>query len=437
MKPKQIVEIPVQSLRKGLYVARLDRPWIDSPFLFQGFEISSDEELEQLQQLCQTVHVEINGPEIDELLTRSAPTTLVRRAPERPANSRPALARQAIGDEVARTLTGNPSARAGRVVASDPVPLRDELPAAGDVYGQARANIGQVLERLRRGGGLELQVVEGVVDSMIESIFRNRDALGWLARFKSKDDYLYNHSLATSVWGLALGRHLGLDRETLRAVGTGAMLLDVGKTQLPLPLLQKSAKPDAHEWVLLRSHVERGLEILDKDPAMTPAVRQMIRAHHERIDGSGYPDGLADEEIPLLGRIAGIVDTYDAMISARPYATSHSTFDAIREIKRLGGTWFQPQLVEMFIQAVGVFPTGALVELNTGEVAVVVAQSRFRRLRPQLMVVLDADKKPLADFASIDLQLHVRGNADNRPELWIERGLAPGSYGVDPTEFFL
>jgi HD-GYP domain-containing protein (c-di-GMP phosphodiesterase class II) len=279
--------------------------------------------------------------------------------------------------------------------------------------------------------------MESAVDSMVDSIFRNREAMGWLARMKVKDDYLYSHSLAASVWALAFGRHLGLDKNTLRSLGMGAMLLDIGKTKLPTHLLQKSAKPSESEWTELLQHVQLGIAILDEDPRADACMKTMVRTHHERTDGTGYPNKLSGDSIPLVGRIAGIVDCYDAMTSERAYAKGKSTYDAVRELKRLGKTWFQPELVELFIQAVGVFPTGTLVELNSGEVGIVIAQNRFRRLRPEIMLILDADKKVREEFPAIDLQLFTKDNENGNPALWITQGLEPGAYGVDPTEFFL
>lgn len=425
---KQIVEIPVEVLRKGHYVSRLDRPWIESPFLFQGFEVESDQELTQLRDLCAKVFVEVSQEEAIELEQRSA-------------NLKPKPAAGANGEHQAlariEALAGNVGALTGSVPAKDPVPLKTELTAAKKLYGEARETVDKLFDRMRRGGGLDVQLIEGVVDSMVSSIFRNREAMSWLARMKSKDDYLYSHSLAASVWALAFGRHLGLDKETLRSVGMGAMLLDIGKTQLATELLRKSGKPDAQEWKTLRGHVQLGLALLEKDERVDACMKAMVATHHERADGSGYPQRLAGETIPLAGRIAGIVDCYDAMTSDRFYAKAVSTYDAVRELKRLGKTWFQPELVDLFIQAVGVFPTGSLVELNSGEVGVVIAQNRFRRLRPEIMLILDADKQVREEFSLIDMQLFVRGNEGGRPELWIAQGLEPGAYGIDPTEFFL
>jgi HD-GYP domain-containing protein (c-di-GMP phosphodiesterase class II) len=271
---------------------------------------------------------------------------------------------------------------------------------------------------------------------MIDSIFRNREAMSWLARMKGKDDYLYRHSLAVSIWALAFGRHLGLDKLTLRSLGMGAMVLDIGKMRLPTTLLQKATKPDEAEWASLQQHVKSGMAILEADPKADAFMKSMVLTHHERLDGSGYPNKLSGDAIPLAGRIAGIVDCYDAMTSDRPYAKGKSTYEAVLELKQLGKTWFQPELVELFIQAVGVFPAGTLVELNTGEVAVVIAQNRFRRLRPEVMLILDAEKKMRSEFTMLDLQMDAKNELGNH-ELWITRGLEAGAYGIDPAEFFL
>jgi HD-GYP domain-containing protein (c-di-GMP phosphodiesterase class II) len=421
---RQLVEIPVDLLRKGLYVAQLDRPWIDSPFLFQGFEVESDAELQQLKTLCKHVHVEVSVEEAQELRHRMH-------------QQRHAAKPEAPGSNSLREISQELGSRLHLVPDKDPVPLKTELLSARGAHGQARDTVAKIFDRLKRGGGLDVQLMESAVDSMVDSIFRNREAMGWLARMKIKDDYLYSHSLAASVWALAFGRHLGLDKATLRSLGMGGMMLDIGKTQLPTQLLQKPGKPDESEWAQLLSHVDLGIAMLENDPRADTVMKTMVRMHHERTDGSGYPGKLSGDSIPLVGRIAAIVDCYDAMTSDRTYAKGKSTYDAVRELKRLGKTWFQPELVELFIQAVGVFPTGTLVELNSGEVGIVIAQNRFRRLRPEIMLILDADKKVRDQFPAIDLQMFTQENENGNPALWIKQGLEPGAYGVDPTEFFL
>ncbi len=421
---KEIVELPVEQLRLGIYVSRLDRPWEETPFLFQGFAVGSDEELATLRSLCKSVYVEVSVAEAEEL-----------RAARRQG---PASARQAHkSSDPLEELAARPTALVDRVPVKDPVELKSELSLATKTFTEAKRAVGDIFNQLRRGGAVDVPNLQTVVGSMVDSVFRNRDAMGWLARMKSKDDYLYSHSLSASVWALALGRHLGLDKQALTCVGTGAMLLDIGKTALPTQLLKKSGRPSEQEWRLIYAHVERGVTLLKAAPNIDERIITMVATHHERLDGSGYPHKLAGDQIPLLGRIAGIVDCYDAMVSERSYAKPKSTYDAVRELKRMGGAAFPAELVELFIQAVGVFPTGTLVELNSGEVGVVIGQNRYRRLRPQLMLILDAQKKPRAEFTMIDL-LTCEGNSGKaQPNLWITQGLERGAYGIDATEYFL
>ncbi len=418
-----VIELPPEQLTMGVYVCGLDRPWEETPFLFQGFVIESDEDLQMLRRLCKMVYVEVSVEDAEQLKSAARRT--------------PAGSRGSDGSDPLETLTANLTALMGRVPARDSTPLADELAQAKDIYAEAKRAVESVFDQLRRGGGLDVPHLQSAVGSMADSVFRNRDALAWLASMKSKDDYLYNHSLAASVWALAFGRHLGLDRDTLTVVGTGAMLLDVGKTRLANELLKKPGKPSDDEWQVIREHVEYGVALIKAAPKVDTRVISMIATHHERIDGSGYPRNLKGDEIPLIGRIAAIVDCYDAMISERSYARAKSTYDAVRELKRLSGIAFSAELVELFIQAVGVFPTGTLVELNTGEVGVVIGQNRYRRLRPEIMLILDAQKNVREEFARIDLLTCEENVGQTEPSLWITHGLERGAYGIDPSEYFV
>ena len=419
---KQLRQISVAQLQLGMYVHTLDRDWMGTPFLFQGFEITTDEELAQLRSLCKHVQVDME----DGVVLPAAPALL--------------RAADAGGAAVVDTLAlaaADPIALAATVPAVDEIELRTELSRAAEVMGSARTVVLSVFDQLRDGGGLEAAAIESVVESMVQSVFRNRHAMGWLARMRSKDDYLYTHSLSTSVWALTFGRHLGLDREAMKVLGTGAMLLDVGKTRMPAHLLRKPEALTPTEWKLLRLHARYGAQLLRADETLDQRVIEMVESHHERFDGSGYGSGLKGKEIPFLARVAGIVDAYDAMISERAYAKPKTAFQAVRELSSMAGTAFQPELVELFIQAVGVFPTGTLVELNTGEVGVVTAQNRYRRLKPEIMLILDANKQVRDDFTQIDLY-SCEANADPaNPSLWITTGLDQNAYGIDPAEYFL
>jgi HD-GYP domain-containing protein (c-di-GMP phosphodiesterase class II) len=314
--------------------------------------------------------------------------------------------------------------------------LKDEIKQASGVHVAIAASVEDVMGELKSSGKLNITKLEAAVLPMVDSVLRNPAAMSCLMRIRRKGAYLYAHSLASSVWATALGREIGLDRESLRVVALGAMLLDVGKTRIPQGILDKPGRLDANELALMRRHVEFSLEIVQEAGEVDARVLEMVGNHHERHDGGGYPQGLKGDEIPVYGRIAGLVDTYDAMITSRPYASTQSSYGALRQLRSLAGTEFQPELVDQFTQAIGMFPTGTLVLLNTGEVAVVTAQSRIRRLRPEIMVILDPDKRPLDEYRVVDLN-RVSATADDQASLWIEQGLEPGAFGVDPAEYYL
>ena len=391
-------KIPVAELEVGMYVSELDRPWLETPFLFQGFYVQSDEEIAAVRNHCRQVVVDTQRDD-------DRPQPLASRRLPRPPN------------EAMREL-------------------KDEIKQASGIHVSVAASIEDVMGELKNAGKLNVHKLEAAVLPMVDSVLRNPAAMSCLMRIRRKGGYLYSHSLASSVWATALGREIGLEREALRVVALGAMLLDIGKVRIPEEILGKPGKLDAEELALMRRHVDFSLEIVQEAGEVDPRVLEMVANHHERHDGSGYPRGLKGDDIPVYGRIAGLVDTYDAMITSRPYASTQSSYGALRQLRSLAGTQFQPELVDQFTQAIGMFPTGTLVLLNTGEVAVVTAQSRVRRLRPEIMIILDAGKQPLDDYRVVDLN-QVSATADDQASLWIEQGLEPGAYGVDPAEYYL
>jgi len=430
------LKIRTEHLRIGLYVAELDRPWLETPFLFQGFKIRDEDDLDELRRHCEFVIVD--APQCDQppeevmtLARRSSEAkTSVRGAPSSSVESMAATVRMVRADVPEPDFS-----KTGRYYVNTEQ-LGRELGRASTIEKAATKAINRVLDGVRQGKALDVPQLEQVVDPLVDSVLRNADAMSWLIRIRQTDEYVYQHSIGTSVWAVVFGRHLGFDKETLNAVGLGGMLLDIGKTRLPGELLRKAGPLTEDEQLLVYKHVEYGLDILRESGNADPRVEIMLATHHERNDGSGYPKGLKSTDIPVLGRLAGIVDSYDAMVSKRPYAEPRSTFGAMRELQKMGGGRFQKEMVDQFVQAVGMFPTGSLVELNTGEVAVVTAQNNYQRLRPEVMIIMDRDKKLCDDFRTIDLRLNTDDEL-GKESMWIDRGLEPGSYGIDPAEYFL
>jgi putative nucleotidyltransferase with HDIG domain len=392
-------------LEVGMYVSALDRPWLETPFLLQGFRIQSENEIEKLRELCRYVY-------IDNHKSSGA------AAPAR------------------RSLLDRPRRSPQELFADRPLkPYRDqsgwdeEFPRARAALQQLSEGVEAVFANVSRGGGLDMERVRKCVEPMIDSISRNPDACIWLARIKQQDKYTYQHSLGASIWAVALGRQLGLPRQDLSSLAIGGLLFDVGKLRVDEELLRTDRALSEAEFQRLRDHVGLGLELLRESGLRNRDVRDMVAHHHERHNGSGYPNGLRGDDIPIFARIAAIVDCYDAITSHRSYARAVSPAAAIKALYEWRDVDFQAELVEEFIQAVGIYPAGSLVELSSGEVGVVLSEYRSRRLRPRVMALLDTEKRPLASPQLIDL-LSQSHSASGVP-LEIVGSLEPEAYGIE------
>jgi HD-GYP domain-containing protein (c-di-GMP phosphodiesterase class II) len=185
----------------------------------------------------------------------------------------------------------------------------------------------------------------------------------------------------------------------------------------------------------VKAHVQHGLDILGETPNIDGEVVEGIAQHHERMNGSGYPRGLVGEEIGVVGRMAGIVDCFAALTNHRPYAAAVSSYEALRSITSWGGDFFHEPLVQQFVSSMGVFPVGSLIELSTGEVAVVVSHNKLRRLKPRVLVVTGPDKTPVSHPSMVDLLYDPKVGGEEG--IFIKRGLASGAYGLDLRDYYL
>ncbi len=428
--PDNTAKIDTADLEIGMYVTRLDRSWLGTPFLLQGFQIESKEEIAQLREHCAHVFVDrdLSDRRFQE---RSRPVAKPKGRTSGAAAARPSrVTHKPVPAGLGKLYTDPPIAYQNLVT------IKDELPAAKATLDSAEEQLTSVLNSAREGKKVNVEELETVVGPMVDSVLRNCDALSWLLSLRDKDNYAFKHSLGSSVVAIVFGRQLGLDSELLKSFALGALLFDVGKVLLPDHLLHNPNKLDADDQKMMEQHVAFGLTILRAAGKQDDVVETMLEYHHERHDGSGYPRGLAGDDIPVFGRMAGLIDTYDAMTSQRPYAAAKSTSVAMQQLIGMADTAFQRELVEQFIQAIGVFPTGALVEMNSGEVGVVVEQNRERRLRPTVLLLLDAAKQPLSAPESINLRLLPDGRDDPKA-VWIIRGLERGAYGIDPADYYL
>lgn len=300
------------------------------------------------------------------------------------------------------------------------------------------AQAGDLLEKLvsdiRLGQSFEVDRVEEIVDDMVESIVRNPDALMWLARMREQDITTYGHGLQVSVYLTAFGRTLGFPKHDLALLAQVGLLLDIGKIRLPKNLLEKQGRLTAEEFDTAKQHVQHSIDILSQS-SFDAQVLSGIEQHHERMNGSGYPRGLEGLDIGIFGRMAGIVDTFAALTNHRPYADALSSYEALRNITGWAGDYFHEPLVQQFVSSVGVFPVGSLIELSSGEVAIVVAHNKVRRLKPRVLVVTAPDKTRVDFPVMVDLLYDPKRGGEG--PAFIKRGLPAGAYGLDLSDYYL
>ncbi len=556
--------VDVERLRSGMFVAELDRPWLDTPFLIQGFMIDSDIELSTLQRYCKHVYVDLDRsvPEVARTIRSAGPfvdaasshngldsRSFARAEPSAPVapsrsdtafvgepddESKPAEVRASRGsaseaaadaedsentakpDEADSARSAHPSRRAYRIRADvqisretrdrfrrlvrgvavsadepaaeslaqralarlrgmlgrkdesgDPVAASPaaapqpqlqaeiaqmlppgtrptlyvdredfaaELPRARSALARGEEVLTAVASDIRNGKDVPIEAIEEAVDQMVESMVDNPDALLWVAQMREEHQQTYQHGVRVALYLMTLGRQLGFPRDLLGRLGMIGMLADVGKTKLPRALLEKPGMLNPAEYSIVKEHVRLGLEALSQGQSMPAEVELGIAQHHERLDGSGYPKGLKGDEISIYGRMSGIADSFAALCTPRAYANPLAPQDALMNLYQWADTSFHGPLVEQFVQAIGVFPVGSLVELSSGEIAVVVAHNRVRRLEPRVLLLTWPDKRPLPAPIEVDL-LHQARDATTKA-LRVVRGLPSGAYGLKLRDYY-
>ncbi len=531
----------------GMFIAELDRPWLDTPFLLQGFILDNEDDLAQIRRLCKFVFVEPanstpeavaklslppaknTAPAAEKRLQTVAPSVIItsdegekkksslfsrlgektkttemprevpaqkntrinepsvvyfKDTPRRPkraiweksdsrsaaddnvsselaneiSNFKPQVTREKDGakrpglfkqllstlrskadddEQIESTATGVSSVEIKPLlrIAENKVVLETELKQAKEIHNRSRDMIRSVVDDLRRDHKIDVDKVNEVVDAMVDSVGNNPDALLWLTKLKSRDSYAYDHGIDVAIYLLAFGRHLGYPKDKLRILGVSGLMQDIGKLRIKEELLGKSGKLTAAEFEEVKFHVNHSVDILRETTDIPKEVLMVVAQHHERLDGSGYPRHLKGDQIYSFASMAGIVDSFEALVSQRPYAEAISTHQALQQLNRWKGTSFHEALTEQFIQCIGIFPVGSLVELNTGDVAVVIGQNKIRRLKPKVMLLLDPSKQAYPYPSTLDLINDPL--ADDKTPYQIKRDLPTGAYGIDPQEFYL
>jgi putative nucleotidyltransferase with HDIG domain len=394
------VRVGVSQLKIGMYVAALDRPWLGTPFLFQGFRVDTVEQIQTLRDYCESVTVDIE---------------------------KSAMGGAALGGSAAAAPPAPPP-RVYEMSAS----FEQEIKVANEIRAVTHSCVEDLFEDVARGRLIDLPKIKRVVSETVDGILRNPDAHVCLTQLKTRDDYTAQHSINVCVLALAFARHLGMSPSDMRALGVGSLLHDIGKLRTPLDILNKPGKLTPKEFDIIKAHPVDGRRILERRYGLPIRVAETAYSHHERIGGGGYPRGLKGQEIPLWGKMVAIVDVYDAITSDRSYHQGISPTEALTKMYGWRLTDFDPDLLEQFIQCLGIYPVGTLVELASGEVGFVMSVNPESRLRPKVNLILDAQKNPLYPQRVVNLADAPTDPDATRPS--IGRVLQPGTYGIDVRE---
>lgn len=521
-------QLEVTKLVLGMYITELDRPWIGTPFMLQGFLLDSQSDLNALISTCQFVYVDRTKSTGDHFISPVKQNTAIKREgsstqlkkpnnkpsdkaidssrsihhsdkvsfldvlkevknyqpkqnalptnsggtvynmrygantaaqealPYQPIVNQKSITRQLadgvsgfIGSLFKRSKSKNSikdstSIKTNQTAEDDGYritiyeedsPVENEILAIAPVYEQSQIATRGIFESIANEQNIDLTAVSEILDSMVESIGRTPDALLWLAKLKKTDDYAYNHALNVSITLMAFGNFLALSKKQIKELGLAGLLQDVGKVKISADILLKEGKLTREEYEYAKKHVDESLKILETTTNIPNTAIILVGQHHERIDGSGYPHRLKGNQIGLLSQVSGLIDTYCALTSHKCYAKGLFHQKALDEIHQLSGKQFSAELIDQLVQFMGIYPVSSLVELNTGEVAVVIQQNQVRRLLPRLMLLLDSNK--VRYDAPVMMNLLHNPTTPSGEAYRIINSLAPDSYGLNPSDFYL
>lgn len=399
-------KISVEELKPGMYVADLCAGWIDHPFLRNHFPVRDQKTVNEIAAIgIREVYIDPSRG----LDVAGAPTE----------------------HEVHRELDAQI-----RRVATEHKPLRrasarEEMVRAQKVHGEANRIIHNIMSDVRLGKQVQVETVEPIVERMTESILRNSGALLSLCRIKNKDDYTFQHSVSVCALLVAFCHAAGLDAETIHQAGVGGLLHDIGKVRIPDRILNKPGQFADDEFRIMKNHVVESKIILEATPGISDISIQIAHEHHERHDGTGYSQGLRDDQISKMGRMAAICDVYDAITSNRVYHKGMAPHEALRKIFEWSKFHFDPLLAQQFIRAIGIYPVGTLVMLESGLIGVVLEQAETSLLQPLVKVFFDSRNGQYINPKEIDLAKPLGQGGGDR----IANYATPEKWGIKLQQF--
>lgn len=373
-----IKKVGIDQLKPGMYIHDLNCGWMDHDFLSNRFALKDDKALEKIRALgVHEVYIDTSrGLDVIDAPTRAEVRQEIATQLESIAQESHPFKTHSLGEEIQR---------------------------ARGLHSEANRIARDMLADIRLGKQIEIEQMEPIVENMIDSIFRNQDALFPLGRLKEHDNYTFQHSVSVCTLMIAFARGLEMSRAEIKEIAIGALLHDVGKAKVPDEILNKPAKLTDAEFDKMKSHVVQSIIILQNTPGITQAMLEVAGQHHERHDGTGYPNKLKGDAISPHGRMGAIVDVYDALTSVRVYKKGMTPTEALGKLLEWSKFHFDPEMVKVYIKSIGIYPTGSLVRLESGRLGVVLEQHPEKAMQPKVRAFYNAKNRYYIPPEDIDL----------------------------------
>jgi putative nucleotidyltransferase with HDIG domain len=357
-------KIRVRDVRSGMFIHEICGSWMDHPFWKKAFLLSANEDLKALKTCgIQEIWIDTEkGLDIE-------PESVVSTSAEE---------KKKVEDEllqIAKEPSPEPHA-----------PMHEELERARKLQARSKAAVTSMFREARMGNAIKVSEAAPLVDEINQSITRNPEAFLNLARLKTKDDYTYMHSIAVCALMIALGKQLGLTSAELKNAGLAGLLHDVGKMLIPDEVLNKPGKLTDEEFEIVKQHPRKGWEILRGSAEITDTALDVCLHHHERVDGTGYPERISGDLLTLFSRMGAVCDVYDALTSDRCYKHGWEPAETIRKMAEWRNGHFDERVFQAFVKTIGIYPSGTLVRLKSGRLAIVIEQSDKSLLTPIVKV---------------------------------------------------
>jgi len=401
------IKMPILKLKIGMYVSRLDKPWAESSFLFQGFLISNNALIKKLAQECEYVYIDRTKQDnqlINENVADFSPTTekteqgfghLLQRCKEflglrktEPPSEPVYQKTNRLKDIVDLTVKTD-----SIISPRKQLPYHKEINFAKQTHAHIEHLMHEFTSQVKEGGTIDILIARPTIYDCMASVLRSPDAMVLATRLKNKHKSVWQRSMNDCVLALSLGRYLNLHEDDLITLGLSALLHDIGN----LKISRQAIEAAENKIELIKTHTQLGYDILVNCPGeLGKVVADVAYSHHEQLNGFGFPRGLYGEQISAFTRIVSIVDVYNTLTLDTQNRQGMTHYDAITTMLKKSDSQFDETLLNSFNQCIGIYPIGCVVEMNTGELALVVEIDPKHKLRPTVLLLTDANKTPCA-----------------------------------------